>query len=209
MRTNITDRTLRSLTRPHERSREIWDTSLRGFGCRASKLGTVAFFVMKRPRGQRKFVRLTIGRYPVLTLSEARKRARDALRELHDGVDPRDVRLSLEQRVIGKALKFLQEGTEPGGYLYRHYHPGGDLLYVGISLTPLRRQDRHLKVASWRDMICRILIEPFLTREEALAAEETAIRTEFPKCNLAHNRRRHPFQELRRVGAPIPNTEGD
>src|SRR5262249_29928154 len=63
--------------------------SLRGFGCRARKSGAVSFFVMRRPRGQRKLVRLTLGSYPALGLAEARARAREALRELEDGIDPR------------------------------------------------------------------------------------------------------------------------
>ena len=33
--------------------------------------------------------------------------------------------------------------------------------------------------------ICRILIEPFATREEALAAEEFAIRTELARVSAA------------------------
>jgi hypothetical protein len=45
-------------------------------------------------------------------------------------------------------------------------------------------------------MISYILIEPFETREQALAAEEAAIRGEFPKFNTTHNKRRHPFQEV-------------
>jgi hypothetical protein len=45
-------------------------------------------------------------------------------------------------------------------------------------------------------MIHRILIEPFATREEALNAEQAAIRDEFPKFNAIHNGRRHPNQEL-------------
>jgi hypothetical protein len=45
-------------------------------------------------------------------------------------------------------------------------------------------------------MICRILIEPFATREEALASEELAIRAEFPKFNVQHNGSRHPLQSL-------------
>jgi hypothetical protein len=107
---------------------------------------------------------------------------------------------SLEQRISDKALDFLARGVEPGAYLYRHYHPNGDLLYVGFSLNPLRRQQDHhiLKTAGWRGMICRILIEPFETREQALAAEAAAIRDEFPGVNLLHNKQRHPFQEIRR-----------
>ena len=100
------------------------------------------------------------------------------------------------QYVVEKALGFLARNVEPACYLYRHYHPSGDLLYVGVSLQPLRRQDRHFQEADWRDMISYILIEPFETREQALAAEETAIRDEFPRFNTTHNRRRHPFQEV-------------
>jgi hypothetical protein len=45
-------------------------------------------------------------------------------------------------------------------------------------------------------MICHNVIEPFATREEA--AEETAIRSEFPRLNVTHNGQRHPAQELAR-----------
>ena len=49
-------------------------------------------------------------------------------------------------------------------------------------------------------MISRIVIEPFATREEALAAEQFAIRTEFPKFNTIHNGHRHPIQEIAKAG---------
>jgi hypothetical protein len=142
-----------------------------------------------------------------LSLALAREMAIKARRRVEQGVDPANEKHTLsyrdlEQHVVDKALDFLTRGIEPTCYLYRHYHPNGDLLYVGISLTPLHRQDRHLKAAGWRAMICRILIEPFETRELALAGEEAAIRDEFPRFNTAHNKRRHPFQEIRRtIGA--------
>jgi hypothetical protein len=156
--------------------------------------------------------RVVIGKTSVFKLAEARTQARKLLAKVRLGGDPAADKktafdVGLEQRVLRKALAFLQRGIEPECYLYRHYHPSGGLLYVGISLEPLRRQDRHLKVATWRDMICRILIEPFETREEALAAEEVAIRAEFPKFNLTHNARRHPFQELARRGISKQETE--
>jgi integrase len=100
MKTKLTDHVLRSLQRPHEEAREIWDTALNGFGVRATAQGTVAFFVKRRPRGRRDFVRLTLGRYPLLGLSDARQRARDALRRLEDGIDPREE--AAEQARIAK-----------------------------------------------------------------------------------------------------------
>jgi hypothetical protein len=103
-----------------------------------------------------------------------------------------------------KFLAFIKQGIEPACYLYRHYHPSGDLLYVGISLNVQERHRAHFRGASWRDAIHQIVIEPFATREEALLAEEQAIRTEFPKFNRALNRRRHPIQEISKTrGVPI------
>jgi hypothetical protein len=72
-------------------------------------------------------------------------------------------------------------------YLYRHYDCHGDLLYVGISLDFLKRQRTHLRIADWRHQICRIEIEPFATRAEALEAERSAIWDEYPKHNRADN----------------------
>jgi hypothetical protein len=152
--------------------------------------------------------RITIGSTAVFDPVAARGEAKRLLAAVKLGRDPAAEKRAtpirdLEQRVARKALSFLDRGVEPACYLYRHFHPNGDLLYVGISLEPLRRQDRHTKTASWRNMICRIVIEPFETREEALAAETAAIRDEFPKFNTTHNRRRHPLQEIIRRG-PTP-----
>ena len=79
--------------------------------------------------------------------------------------------------------------SQPACYLYRHYDPSGDLLYAGISLDAVGRQRRHMKDAGWHNTICRIVIKPFETREQALAAEQLAIKTEFPKFNAVHNGR--------------------
>jgi hypothetical protein len=43
-----------------------------------------------------------------------------------------------------------------------------------------------------------VLIEPFETREQALEAEQRAIREEFPKCNSVHNDR-DPVREMVRA----------
>src|SRR6516162_1816054 len=89
MKRPLNDRLIRSLSRPHDRPQEIWDQLLPGFGCRVSEQGTVSFFVMRRPSGQKNLVRLTLGRYPVLGLSDAREAARATLLTLQGGVDPR------------------------------------------------------------------------------------------------------------------------
>jgi Arm DNA-binding domain len=147
-----------------------------------------------------------LGSFSVVSLADARKMAATYRRALAAGVDPIAHRKempvqTLEGRISKKALEFLERDMEPACYLYRHFHPNGDLLYVGISLQPIERHRKHLKEgvgAPWRNMIFRIVIEPFATREEALVAEETAIRDEFPKFNGTHNGRRHPTQEIAR-----------
>src|SRR6516164_10341897 len=110
---------------------------------------------------------------------------------------------NLERNIAAKALAFLEQNIEPACFLYRHYHPNGDLLYVGISLDELARQRKHFQEAEWRLMIHCIVIEPFQTREEALKAEELAIKTEFPKFNVVHNRRRDPLTELLKFESTI------
>jgi hypothetical protein len=187
----------------------FFDDELPGFGIRLRGGGRPNWIVQYRIKGGKQS-RIKLGSVKVLAPDIARKRAKDILAAAQLGWNPAtEMRAAaaekraaplryLEQSIACNALAFLQQGREPACYLYRHYHPNGDLLYVGISLEPLRRQDRHVKAAAWRTMIYRILIEPFATREEALAAEEAAIRNEFPKFNSVHNGQRHPFQELGR-----------
>jgi Arm DNA-binding domain len=129
-----------------------------------------------------------------LSLAAARELASRAMRLRKSGIDPQSV-MSKQQRITaGKAetaaakfLSFIEQGIVPACYLYRHYHPSGDLLYVGVSLEVFKRQYAHIRGAKWQDQIHRIVIEPFATREEALAAEQAAIATEFPKYNVIHN----------------------
>jgi hypothetical protein len=103
---------------------------------------------------------------------------------------------STEERVAEKYRAFLEQDITPLCFLYRHYAPDGDLLYVGISLHALARQNKHLHYAHWRTSIYKIVIEPFETREAALVAEGAAIKNEFPKFNTVHNGQRHPIHEL-------------
>jgi len=49
----------------------------------------VSFSVLKRPPGSRRLAHFPVGSYPLVSLAEARRRARDILREIEDGVDPR------------------------------------------------------------------------------------------------------------------------
>jgi hypothetical protein len=72
--------------------------------------------------------------------------------------------------------------------LYRHFNAAGELLYVGISISAMARLGQHVDVSPWAKDITTVTIETLPSREEALAAERVAIKTEHPKFNIKHNK---------------------
>lgn len=78
--------------KPTDRDEFHWDTELKGFGLRVTTGGKVSFIVQGRVGGSGKEARLTIGAYGVFTPDQARDVAREHLRNMRLGVDPRDVR---------------------------------------------------------------------------------------------------------------------
>lgn len=147
-----------------------------------------------------------------VSLAEARALAENAHRTLRSGIDPveerkRRKKILPQQSLADRVRAFGQSGIESKCSLYRHYDVDGNLLYVGISLEPLRRQQGHINTVDWRTAIFQIVIEPFATRENAMAAEEAAIRNEHPKHNTTHNKYRKLVNELKyleRSGEPKP-----
>jgi predicted GIY-YIG superfamily endonuclease len=69
--------------------------------------------------------------------------------------------------------------------LYRHFDESNNLLYVGISLSAFHRLSQHRDHSEWFKKIKNLTIEHFATREEAMAAERKAIKSENPKFNIA------------------------
>ncbi|MFB4275783.1 GIY-YIG nuclease family protein [Nonomuraea sp. MTCD27] len=69
--------------------------------------------------------------------------------------------------------------------LYRLYDTADRLLYVGVAGNPGRRFEQHRAEKPWWGQVARITLEHHPTREAALDAELTAIRTENPRHNIA------------------------
>lgn len=78
----------------------IWDAEIKGFGCRVTPTGKVSFVVQGRIVGGTAAARITIGPYGVFTVDQARDVAREHLRDMRMGVDPRDVRKQDDAKAI-------------------------------------------------------------------------------------------------------------
>lgn len=84
--TAFTDLFLRKVKPPEKGRVEYYDGRIPGFGLRVNATGAKTFFLVGRHG--RAFRRVTLGRYPTVSLEKARRKANDALRALEDGVDP-------------------------------------------------------------------------------------------------------------------------
>jgi len=81
----LTDTTVQRLVPP---ARIVWDTAVRGFGCRVSDGGTKSFVVDYRRRADGRQRRYTIGSYPDWSTASAREQAKRVKRDVDLGADP-------------------------------------------------------------------------------------------------------------------------
>jgi len=91
-----------------------WDTEVKGFGVRVSPAGKLVFIVQGRVDGSENSMRLTVGPYGVFTVDQARNQAREQLRAMRLGIDPREAkRVDLAMKVtLGEVVTAYL--TRPG-----------------------------------------------------------------------------------------------
>ena len=82
----LTKRTVEALEPDLDRDRIHWDSQLPGFGLRVFPNGRKSYLIQYRMRGRSR--RYTLGPHGVLTLEQARQRARSLLAGVHEGKDP-------------------------------------------------------------------------------------------------------------------------
>jgi len=78
----FTDAYIRNL-KPADARYDVYDASLAGFGLRVSPTGTKSWIVLSRNLNRK--TRATLGRYPQLSLADARQRAMTSLQMMADG----------------------------------------------------------------------------------------------------------------------------
>ena len=93
MRLALTDLTVKNLAAPTSGQRTYLDQGIPGFGIRVSQGGTKTFTLMYGPARRL----ITIGRYPVITLSQARQKAKAMLAEKTLGIHQETPRTSFQE----------------------------------------------------------------------------------------------------------------
>jgi integrase len=88
----LNDTGVKNLPIPERGQVDYFDSLLPAFGVRVSYGGSKTWFVTTRIAGHPKLVRLTLGRYPAVSLTDAREAARTAMENAAKGIDPRRIR---------------------------------------------------------------------------------------------------------------------
>jgi len=110
--------------KPAEKRYDLFDASVRGLGLRVATSGTKSWFIMRRVKGR--MLRSTFGRYPELTLAEARLKAPEVLSVMESGLaagqrikDPFQVVLDEWLKKIRRKIKvFTKLGWQCTATLY-------------------------------------------------------------------------------------------
>jgi hypothetical protein len=86
---NLTDRTLKSL-KPARAGKhyDVFDVRFPGFGVRVADTGRLTFVLTLRYPGSKNPARRALGRYPAMSLEQARGKASEWVALVEKGVDP-------------------------------------------------------------------------------------------------------------------------
>jgi integrase len=141
---------VRSLSAPQSGSVDYWDKSLPRFGCRVSQGGTKTF-VLNIHNSRR-----AIGRYPIITLSQARTEARRLLAEKTLGkIRPMSMSVKQAQKLFIEDKKLRRRWRTVRDFEYqfkRHYSLSGQLEDVTFA-EMLRRLERIKSPSSYNSAL--------------------------------------------------------
>lgn len=86
--------------KPGQTDEYHWDAETKGFGLRVNPSGRMNFIVQGRIDPRKPPARITIGAYGVFTVDQAREVAREHLRSMRMGIDPREVKREDEAKAV-------------------------------------------------------------------------------------------------------------
>jgi len=99
---SLTELTIRK-AKPADKRYDLFDASARGLGLRIAISGTKSWFIMRRFNGR--MLRITFGRYPEISLANARLKVPEVLREMADGRTQGQRKTDLFKIVLEEWLK--------------------------------------------------------------------------------------------------------
>jgi len=99
---SLTELTIRK-AKPADKRYDLFDASARGLGLRVAISGTKSWFIMRRFNGR--MLRITFGRYPEISLANARLKVPEVLREMADGRTQGQRKTDLFKIVLEEWLK--------------------------------------------------------------------------------------------------------
>lgn len=119
--------------KPADKRYDLFDTSVRGLGLRVATSGTKSWFIMRRVKGR--MLRSTFGRYPELTLAEARSKAPEVLSVMESGLSAGQRINDPFQVVLDEWLKKDQSKNKSAHQvrvaMYRHAVPALGPIPIG------------------------------------------------------------------------------
>jgi integrase len=116
MKKALTNKTLEAL-KPTGKRYAVHDTHCPGLVVRVNANGTKTFAAIYRYGLKQR--RLTLGPYPVISLAEARDKARAAFREVLEGVDPQAVRRRKNMNLREGVDAFIEQYAKPRNRAWR------------------------------------------------------------------------------------------
>lgn len=93
---NFTKKAFLQIAPPETGSKVLYDKILKDLGIRINAGGTKTFFLLKKVRGQAE--RITLGRFPDMSIEQARRKAQKLLSEIAEGSNP----LEAQRRIKGE-----------------------------------------------------------------------------------------------------------
>ena len=149
----LTIQSVKALAPPEEGQAFLWDTELRGFGVRVIPSG-LKTFVLQYRNAEGRSRRLVLGRFGVLTVEQARDKAKINLGAVANGDDPAEAGPS-ETITVAEVCDWYLAEAETGRILGRRNRPiktstlAMDRSRIETHIKPLigRRQVRALKLA--------------------------------------------------------------
>ncbi|WP_299771183.1 tyrosine-type recombinase/integrase [uncultured Tateyamaria sp.] len=131
----LSDRTLKNLSTPTSGQTTFWDEGLSGFGIRVSQGGAKSFVVMYGPNRTRR----TIGRYPTVSLKQARDKAKELLAEFTLGLDTkRSITWSAARE---RFLKDCERKNKPNTVAYYRKRLDAHFKFGQRNLSDISKQD--------------------------------------------------------------------